>query len=59
MALFASLTPLKNLSKIFEFHYQVNNIKDGNEAQRTQKKALFITLTGQATLEILCQNFRR
>lgn len=33
----------------FEFYCLANNIKDGDEAQRNRKKALFLTLVGQAT----------
>ena len=50
MVPFESLTLAKNLSKIFTKGSSLaNNIKDGDEAQRNQKKALFITLVGQAT----------
>ena len=34
---------------IFEFYCVANNIRDGDEAQRNRKKALFLTLVGQAT----------
>ena len=33
----------------FEFYCLANNIRDGDEAQRNRKKALFLTLVGQAT----------
>ena len=32
-----------------EFYCLANNIKDGDEAQQNQKKALFVTLVGQTT----------
>ena len=40
---------IEDFHQRFKFYCMVNNIKDGNEAQRNCKKALFITLVGQAT----------
>ena len=39
----------KDFRQRFEFYCLANNIKDGDEAQRNRKKALFIMLVGQAT----------
>ena len=43
---------INDICQRFEFCCSANNIKDGDEAQRNQKKALFIMLVGQAELEI-------
>ena len=40
---------IEDFRQRFEFYCQANNIKDGDETQRNRKKALFITLVGQAT----------
>ena len=45
----ANKESIEDFHQIFEFYCPVNNIKEGNEAQRNYKKALFITLVGQAT----------
>ena len=45
----ASKESIKDFHQRFEFYCLANNIKDGDEAQRSRKKALFITLVGQAT----------
>ena len=45
----ATKESIEDFRQRFEFYCQVNNIKEGDEAQRTRKKALFITLIGQAT----------
>ena len=48
----ATKESIDNFVQRFEFHCQANNIKDGAEVQRNWKKALFITLVGQANFEI-------
>ena len=45
----ASKESIEDFCQRFEFYCLANNIKDGEEAQRNRKKALFITLVGQTT----------
>ena len=45
----ASKECIEDFHQRFKFCCLANNIKDGDEAQRSRKKALFITLVGQAT----------
>ena len=45
----ASKESIEDFHQRFEFYCLANSIKDGDEAQRNRKKALFITLVGQAT----------
>ena len=40
---------IEDFRQRFEFYFLASNIKDNDEAQRSQKKALFIMLVGQAT----------
>ena len=40
---------IEDFHQRFKFCCLVNNIKEGDEAQQNRKKALFITLVGQAT----------
>ena len=40
---------IEDFRQRFEFYCLANNIKNGDEAQRNRKKALFITLLGQTT----------
>ena len=40
---------IEDFQQRFEFYCLANYIKDGDEAQRNRKKALFIMLVGQAT----------
>jgi len=42
-------TPVEDFQQWFEFYYLANNIKADNEAQIARKKALFVTMLGQAT----------
>ena len=45
----ANKESIEDFHQRFEFHCLANNVKEGDEAQRNRKKALFITLVGQAT----------
>ena len=45
----ANKESIEDFHQRFEFYCLANNVKEGDEAQRNRKKALFITLVGQAT----------
>ena len=45
----ATKESIEDFHQRFEFYCLANNIKDGDEAQRNQKKALFFMLVGQTT----------
>ena len=45
----ASKENIDDFRQRFEFYCLANNIKDGDATQQNRKKALFLTLVGQAT----------
>ena len=45
----ATKESIENFCQRFKFYCLANNIKDGDEAQRNRKKALFVMLVGQTT----------
>ena len=42
----ANKESIEDFHQRFEFYCLANNVKEGDEAQRNRKKALFITLVG-------------